>query len=176
MNDFEQLLAAKFEDAIDNARASGRDDIADYLALKAANDAVRQRETDDLFKAFISLALTAENVARNVLVEREAPHDFLYRDANMKGALVRMTRGVRSLTVEAGWTRAPGDGFMRLGAMVVARISHFGIPEKNVVLMLRQHGDGYSWHEQKESEVAKTPFGPEEVERHLSIFLSDRVR
>ena len=176
MNDFEELLAAKFVNAIENARASGRDDIADYLALKAANDAVRQRETNDLFKAFISLALSAENVARDVSVERESPHNFAYKDATLKGSLIRMMRGIRSLRVEAGWTRAPGDGFMRFGAMAAARVSHYGIPEKNAELVLKTYGDAYSWFETRHDTVSEVPFGPENIENHLEVFLNDRIR
>lgn len=176
MNDFEALLAAQLSDAIENARATGRDDIADYLALKAANDSVRQREMDDLFKAFIGIALSAENVARNVRVERESPHIFEHSAAKMKGSLLKMSRGLRCLSVEAGWTRAPGDGFMRKGAMAAARIAHFGIPEKNTVLMLKPDADAYSWFELRNDSLLTVPFLPEDVERHLNIFLSDRIR
>ena len=176
MNDFEALLAAQVSNAIENARASGRDDIADYLALKAANDSVRQREIDALFKAFIGVALSAENVERNVTVERESPHSFELDAAKMKGSLLRMARGLRCLTLEAGWTRGPGDGFMRHGALAVARITHFGIPEKNAGLMLRPHGDAHSWFEIRNDVISKIPFKPEDVVSHLAIFLSDRVR
>lgn len=176
MSDFEDLVASKIVDAIENARASGRDDIADYLALKAANDSVRQREMDELFRAFIGIALSAENVARNVQVERESPHSFLYRDANMKGSLLRITRGLRSLTVEAGWTRAPGDGFMRLGAMAVARLMHYGMPDKNAVLVLKRNGNEHSWFELINDKVATVAFRPQDIQRHFEIFLNDRVR
>jgi hypothetical protein len=176
MNDFEALLAAQLAGAIENARASGRDDIADYLALKAANDSIRQRETDDLFKAFIGIALSAENVARSVKVERESPHSFEHANANIKGSLLRMARGLRCLTVDAGWTRAPADGFMRFGAMAVARIRHYGIPEKNAGLVLKPHADAYSWFEVRNDAVSQQPFRPEDVRRHLDIFLNDRIR
>ncbi len=176
MNDFEALLAKQLANAIENARLSGRDDIADYLALKAANDSVRQREADDLFKAFIGVALSAENVARNVTVERESPHTFRHGNANMRGSLLRLTRGLRCLTLETGWTRGPADGFMRLGAMAVARIKHFGIPERNAELVLRPNGDAHSWFETRNDAVSKLPFRPEDVVRHLDIFLRDRVR
>jgi hypothetical protein len=176
MSDFEELVAAKLVDAIETARSSGRDDIADYLALKAANDTIRQREIDSLFKAFIGVALSAENVERNVQVERESPYSFRHGDATMKGTLLQMTRGLRSLTVEAGWTRAPGDGFMRLGAMVVARLTHYGLPEKNAVLMLKPHDDGHSWFELQNDRIAAVVFQAEDVERHVAVLLNDRIR
>lgn len=176
MNDFDELLAAKLVDAIEYARTSGRDDIAEYLALKAANDTIRQRETDDLFRAFIGVALSAENVRRNVQVERESPHNFQLLDANMKGSRLRITRGLRCLTVEAGWARGPSDGFMRMGAMAAALLTHLGIPEKSAVLVLKPHADAHSWFEVKKNSTSDTPFEPKDVERHLGIFLSDRVR
>ncbi len=176
MNDFEALLAAQLESAIENARRSGRDDIADYLALKAANDSIRQRETDDLFKAFIGTALSAENVARNVTVERETPHSFEHANANIKGSLLRMARGLRCLTVEAGWTRAPADGFMRHGAMAIARITHFGIPEKNALLILKAHAGAHSWFQVRNGVVSDRPASTEDVRHHLEILLNDRVR
>src|SRR5688572_8269486 len=89
MNELDELWSAKLSDAIEDARASGRSDLADYLSLKAANDAVRQAEIDKLFQHFIDLALSAENVEKNIRVEREAPHSFLHRNANMKGGLLR---------------------------------------------------------------------------------------
>jgi hypothetical protein len=176
MNDFEALLTAQIVNAIENARASGRDDIADYLALKAANDTIRQRETDDLLKAFIGIALSAENVARNVEVERESPHSFQYSNARLKGALLRMVRGLRRLTVETGWTRGPGDGIMRLGAMAFARITHFGIPEKNAALILKREGDVHAWFEVRNDTLSKAHFELQDVQRHLDIFLDDRLR
>jgi hypothetical protein len=42
MNELDQLWSEKLSTAIDNARKTGRGDLADYLELKAANDAVRQ--------------------------------------------------------------------------------------------------------------------------------------
>src|SRR5687767_4195581 len=89
MNELDELWSAKLSEAIEGARASGRGDLADYLSLKAANDALRQAEIDDLFQQFIDLALSAEHVGTNLQVEREAPHSFVHRNANMKGSLLR---------------------------------------------------------------------------------------
>jgi hypothetical protein len=86
-----------------------------------------------------------------------------------------MSRGLRTLTVEAGWTRAPGDGFMRLGAMAVARLVHYGLRDKNVVLALIQHDGIHSWFEIKNDKIAD-PFVPEDVEKHVEVLLTDSVR
>ncbi|MFL6468947.1 MAG: hypothetical protein ACJ72Z_13395 [Pyrinomonadaceae bacterium] len=175
VNELDDLWSAKLSDAIENARTSGRDDIADYLELKATNDSVRQVATDRLFQAFIELALNAENVQKNILVERESPHSFVHRNANMHGTLLRLARGVRCLTLEAGWTRGPSDGFMRLGALAFARITHFGMPEKGVELVLKPNNESALWITVKAGELAGL-FEQADVERHIGIFLDDRIR
>jgi len=174
-NELDEIWSAKLSNVIDNARASGRDDIADYLTLKAANDSIREAGTERLFQSFIDVALSAENVAKNIHVERESPHTFVHRSATMKGALLRLTRGVRCLTVEAGWTRAPSDGFMRLGGLAFARITHFGMPEKNIELVLKPSEENSLWITVKLNELTDS-FEASDARRHLAIFLDDRVR
>lgn len=175
MNELDEIWSTKLSNAIENARGSGRGDLADYLSLKAANDAVRKAEIDELFQHFIDIALSAENVEKNIQVEREEPHSFVHREANMKGSLLRLIRGVRCLTLEAGWTKAPSDGFMRLGALAFARITHFGMPEKNVELVLKSNDAGSLWFMVKLDKTADV-FDHSHIERHLQIFLDDRIR
>jgi hypothetical protein len=59
----------------------------------------------------------------------------------MVGSLIRFRFGVRSLTIEAGWTRTPADGFMRGGALAAARLTHFGQAKHNAELVLLRPGD-----------------------------------
>ena len=174
-NELDEIWSAKLSNVIENARTSGRDDIADYLTLKAANDSIRKSGTERLFQSFIDIALNAENVEKNIQVERESPHTFVHRNATMKGELLRLTRGVRCLNVEAGWTRAPSDGFMRLGGLAFARITHFGMPEKNTELVLKPNEQSGLWITVKLNELSDS-FGVSGARRHLAIFLDDRVR
>jgi hypothetical protein len=44
----------------------------------------------------------------------------------MVGSRLTLSRGLRSLTVEAGWPRAPRDGIVRGGGLASARAGHFG--------------------------------------------------
>ena len=175
MNELDDIWSEKLSNAIDQVRGSGRGDIADYLELKVANDAVRQAETEKLFKLFIDRALSAENIEKNIQVERESPHIFVHRNATMSGFLLRLSRGVRCLTVEAGWTHRPGDGFMRFGALVFARITHFGLSEKNVELVLKPNDSNNLWHIVK-SGLPSESVGRESIERHVDILIDDRVR
>lgn len=174
-NELDEIWSAKLSNVIESARASGRDDLADYLTLKAANDSIRNTGTERLFQSFIEVALNAENVEKNVKVERESPHTFVHRNATMTGALLRLTRGVRCLTVEAGWTRAPSDGFMRLGGLAFARITHFGMPEKNTELILKPSDENSLWIAVKLNELTEN-FEASDAAQHLGIFLDDRIR
>ena len=175
MNELDDIWSEKLSNAIEQVRGSGRGDLADYLELKAANDTVRQTEIEILFKLLIDRALSFENIDKNILVERESPHSFVHRNATMSGFLLRLSRGVRCLTVEAGWTRRPGDGFMRFGALVFARITHFGMPEKNVELILKPNDGNILWHIVRLGSPAES-VDRESVERHVDILLDDRVR
>ncbi|MFL6253416.1 MAG: hypothetical protein ACJ74T_00185, partial [Pyrinomonadaceae bacterium] len=47
-----------------------------------------------------------------------------------------LRRGVRALTVEAGWPRAPRDGIVRGGGLAAATIGHFGNARAGCELLL----------------------------------------
>lgn len=175
MNELDDIWSEKLSDTIEQVRGSGRGDLADFLELKAANDAMRQTEIENLFKLLIDRALSFENIDKNIQVERESPHSFVHRNATMSGYLLRLSRGVRCLTVEAGWTRRPGDGFMRFGALVFARITHFGLPEKNVELILKPNDGNNLWHIVRFGSPAEA-IERDGVERHVDILIDDRVR
>src|SRR5215470_2131826 len=106
-----------------NARAAGRHAVADYIALKASNDQIRERGVRWLFDSLIELAAIANRQNIAVTIEREDPHSFHHLGANMVGSLIRFRHGVRCLTLQAGWTRTPRDGFMRGQALAAARIT-----------------------------------------------------
>lgn len=170
MNELDQIWSQMLTQAIENANAAGRADIADYLRLRAANDEVRQTAVSWLFGSFTELASEAALVRPGITIEREEPHSFAFRGANIVGAQLSVRQGVRCLTIEAGWTRTPSDGFMKGGAMAFARISHFGIPKANTELGLNR-ADGFPiWQDLKNNE-APGDFGTDEIRRHISLFL-----
>jgi hypothetical protein len=145
MNELDEAWSQMLAGAMENARASGRGDVADFLALKQSNDALRQTAVDWLFNSFIEIAAEANRRNALVLIEREEPHEFTFNNATMAGSLLRVRLGVRSLTVEAGWTRLPAHGFMRGGALAAARIRHFGIPEADDELILVRGEESPAW-------------------------------
>ena len=145
MNELDEAWSRMLEGAIENARASGRGDVADFLALKQSNDALRHAAINWLFDSFIEIAAEANRRNAFVVIEREEPHEFPFNNAQMAGSLVRIKFGVRSLTVEAGWTRLPSHGFMRGGALAAARIKHFGKPGSDDELVLIRHEEVPAW-------------------------------
>ena len=145
MNELDEAWSQMLAAATANARSSGRGDVAEYLALKQSNDLVRQTGVDWLFNAFIEIASEANRQNPHIIIEREEPHEFELNRARMAGSLLRVRSGVRSLTVEAGWTRTPAHGFMRGGALAAARIRHFGRPKADIDLMLVKNEEVPGW-------------------------------
>jgi hypothetical protein len=102
-----------------------------------------------------ALEIAGEAVRKHaaIAIEREEPHNFAYGNSNMAGSLLRASYGVRCLTLEAGWTRTPRDGIMKHGALAIARIAHFGMPNKGVEFRL-VHGEKLpNWLDQENGKV-----------------------
>ena len=168
MNELDEVWSRMLAEATERARSSGRDGVADYLALKQSNDALRQASVDWLFGSFIEIASEANRRNPAVTIEREEPHEFGFRNARMAGSLVRIRFGVRCLTVEAGWTRTPAHGFMREGALAAARITHFGMPKANADLVLRRSDEAPVW-----TIVDGGSFDSDSLVEHFRRFLGD---
>ena len=169
MNELEQIWEQKLNEARFKAQASGREDVAEYLALRATNDMIRQTSVKWLFDSLLEIAAEANRNGANVQIETQNQHRFQFGNANLGGSLLQVRQGVRCLSIEAGWTRAPGDGFMRGGALAVARIAHFGLSKHNADLFLLQSDDLPNWFA-----VAKNGkrelFDARNLQRHFQIF------
>jgi len=172
MNELDRIWNDMLADAAANARSSGRGDVADYLSLKSSNDEIRRQAVLWLFDSLISIAAEAGRHDPSITLEREEPHSFEFRGANIVGSLVRVRQGVRSLTVEAGWPRTPSDGFIRGNAMAVARVLHFGMKRSDADLLLVRHDDekGPLWFAESTAGT-RSEFRVEELLRHFAIFL-----
>lgn len=170
MAELDEMWSRMLDEAIAAARSSGRGHVADYLDLRSRNDALRTAGVRWLFEAVIGIAGEANRQFPGIDIEREDPHNFPHGGANMAGALLRVRHGVRCLTIEAGWTRTPTDGFMRGGALAVAKITHFGIAKMNMDILLKPSEDAPGW-------VAVSPDGRQArvdetfLLRHFSVFL-----
>jgi len=168
MNELDEAWSEMLAGAIANAKSSGREDVADFLALKQTNDAIRQTGVEWLFNSFIEIASEASRDNPHILIERESPHEFEFNRARMAGELVRVRFGVRCLTVEAGWTRTPAHGFMRGGALAAARLTHFGRPKAGVELTLLHKGGAPGWHS-----LSGHSFDSHSLREHLGILLEN---
>lgn len=133
MDELDEFWSHELAKAIENAKTSGRSDVADYLELKKRNDALRETGVRWLNESLIAIALESTG---KIEIARDAPHRFEFRKATMAGTRLKLIQGVRCLTLEAGWTRTPSDGFMRAGALAAARITHFGMPKAGAELGL----------------------------------------
>ena len=164
------MWSQMLDEAIAAARESGRGHVADYLDLKSRNDALRVAGVRWLFEAVVEIAGELNREFPGIHIEREEPHNFPHAGSNMAGSLLRVRHGVRCLTVEAGWTRTPADGFMRKGALAVAKVSHFGIAKMNMDFLLRPSEEGPGWSavapDGHEAQVDETL-----LRRHFNVFL-----
>ncbi len=170
MNELEQVWTQKLSEARVKAENSGRADVAEYLALRATNDMVRQTSVEWLLDSLFEIASDANRGGANVSVETENSHRFEFGNVSLVGSLCRLRQGVRCLSVEAGWTRAPADGFMRGGALAVALISHFGRSKHNAELVLISEKNAPNWFSVGKN-GGRDLFDAKNLQSHFRIFL-----
>jgi len=142
MDELDESWAQMLIAASERAELSGRSDVAEYLRLKATNDAVRAAGVKWLLDVFISTAFD-QNPSLNI--EREEGHTFQHGNSTMAGTRLTIRYGVRCLDIEAGWTRAPSHGIMREAALARANILHFGHTKDNEGLKLVHGKDLPEW-------------------------------
>ena len=162
LDGFDEEYERELAEAQRRARAQGRSDVLDYLSLKAANDRLRARGVELLLGAFMALAGALNRVGAGVALMRTDAHRFRVGHSTMVGPRLTLTRGLRSLTVEAGWPRTPRDGVVRGGGLASARISHFGAPKAGEDLLLLPAGEEPRWFV-----LAETGARTELLEHHL---------
>ena len=173
MSELEEEWARALAEAETRARSAGRGDIVDYIALRTSNDLARKTGMDWLFAAFTDSAGTANRTAgASVQIERTEAHRFRLGNATMVGKLLTFRQGVRALMIEAGWPRAPADGFIRGGGLAGARIRHFGKPaaDEELLLVRPQSADAPQWFV-LEKEGTRSQFLEDRVQRHVARFL-----
>lgn len=134
MTELDQIWSKMLIDAGQRASDAGRHEIAEYLRLRASNDAIRSAGVSWLFDTVAEIATREMRSFPAVNIERDEPHRFALGNSTMIGSVIRIRLGVRCMTVEAGWARTPSDGIMVKGALAQGRISHFGMPKEGVQL------------------------------------------
>lgn len=132
----QEELGERLREAAARAGAVAGPAAHDYLSLRAANDALRERGLKALFDAFTAIAGEANRHGAALRLARAEGHRFRVGNSTMVGTRLTLSRGVRALHVEAGWPRAPLDGIVRGGGLACARLTHFGAPAAGEDLLL----------------------------------------
>jgi hypothetical protein len=172
MDDLNDEWQGRVAAAMQRAAASGRGDVADYLRLRQANDEARETGIKWLLDVFTTIIGAAVRGGANLNTERTEPHRFPHGGSTMVGTRVVFRFGVRSLTIEAGYPRAPGDGFITGGGLAQAVIRHFGDARSGIELSLvRSAANELQWHETRENRRAGI-FTQQAALRHIQKFLS----
>jgi hypothetical protein len=176
VSELEEAWAAGLAEAEARARAQGRIDIAEYIALRSANDLIRRIAGDWLLTTFSTAAGEANRGGAAIQISTDNAHRFKVGHANMIGTCLSLGSGVRQLVVEVGWPRTPGDGFIRGGGLACCNIKHVGIKPANEELRLVLSPEGMpSWLVLgKHGSRAETrELHETDVKVHLAILLDD---
>ncbi len=105
-----------------------KDYAAEFLALKAANDQLRERGKQWLLDTLNQLCADAN---RNLMAQPgqtgiqtgSQPWQFKVDTTTIDGERFGARYGYRTLTVEVGWPRLPEHGFLTDNALARARVS-----------------------------------------------------
>lgn len=158
------------DQAVETAKAEGRFDLAGYFSLRAKNDAVRERGVYWLFDTVEEIVGAFNDHGAGITIENFPKHRFKSGSSLLTGSALSLTRGVRKLSLEAGWTQSTSDGIMRGGALVAARISHRGFAKETEDLLLLRLEEVPQWFS-KTGERELAAFNVQSLKRHFEIFL-----
>lgn len=127
VNELDETWAAALAEAEARARAAGRADISEYLALRQSNDLLRKTACDWLLATFRNVAGEMNRAGASLQISYDDNYQFKVGSAGLLGKLLKLENGVRQLLVEVGWPRVPADGFIRGGGIALGRLRHIGI-------------------------------------------------
>ncbi|REJ79332.1 MAG: hypothetical protein DWQ47_00905 [Acidobacteria bacterium] len=156
--------------AVENARAEGRFDLAEYFELRATNDAVREKGVVWLFDTLGEIVEAFNSHGARIEIDKQSDHRFKFGNSRLSGSAISLRKGVRKLTLEAGWTKSTGDGIMVGGALVCARISHFGFSKQAEELLLLKIDGVPQWFS-RTGERELSTFNVRSFKPHFETFL-----
>jgi hypothetical protein len=145
--------------------------VVEYLSLRAANDSVRARAVEWLLESFMAAAGELNRAGAGLTLARTDSHRFRVGNSTMVGARLVLRRGVRALTVEAGWPRAPRDGIVRGGGLASATVSHFGDARAGEELLLVPDAHADARWLVIEKTGTRTELHPERPRQHVARLL-----
>lgn len=178
MSELDEAWTLALAEAEGRARAAGRKDISEYLALRGANDLIRKIGSDWLLAMFEKLAAEANRADAGIRIATEDEHRFKVGTATMVGRRLNLGRGVRVLFVETGWPREPRDGVIRGGGLACANIKHLGMrSESETLRLVLSAGGAPGWIGRGGKRGPGSEIHEADVKSHIAILLDDsRVR
>ena len=171
MSELDVEWAQVLAEAERRARAAGRGDLVEYLRLRASNDQARATGVQWLLETFTQLAGAANRAGATIQLTKKEGHRFEVENATMVGSLLTLKAGVRQLMIEAGWPRAPRDGFVSGNGLASARLRHFGIRSANEDLLLVRSQTGTPQWLVLERTGTRTQLLETHIRHHLKRFL-----
>ena len=172
MSELDEAWALALAEAEAHARAAGRKDIAEYLALRNANDLSRKIGSEWLLTMFENIAGEANRGGASIQISREDKHRFKVGNATMVGRRLNLQSGVRMLSVDVGWPRTPGDGFIRGGGLACGGVLHLGMKSASEQLRLVLNARGVPrWLAL--GKRAGAEIHEADIKHHVSILLND---
>jgi len=173
MSELDETWELALAEAARRARGAGRADVARYLDLRSQNDLLRRTAIDWLAATLTALAGEANRKGAAIQIERHDPHSFRRGSATMIGNQLTLKRGVRALSLESGWPRAPRDGFVSGDGLACANLKHFGRPRANAELLLARSAKGLPRWLIIEKTGEQTPLTEAAIRNHFIAFLSE---
>jgi hypothetical protein len=173
MSELEQAWATALAEAEARARAAGRTDISEYLALRSSNDLLRNTGSSWLLSMFAKVAGESNRAGAAIQTSTKEAHRFKVDNATMVGSSLVLERGIRNILVEVGWPRAPRDGFIRGGGLACGNITHLGLKAVSQQLRLVLNPSGSPQWIVHAHHGRHREFHESDVHRHVSILLDD---
>src|SRR5712692_6512178 len=173
MSELDEAWEFALAEAKRRARASGRADIAQYLALRAQNDLLRRTAIDWLENTLTAFAADANRRGGAIQIELQDAHHFRVGQATMVGTKLTLRSGVRALTIESGWPRTPSDGIVRGNGLACANIKHLGQPRANAHLLLARSSSGAPQWLIIERTESRSPLSEDHLRDHISLLLAE---
>ena len=173
MTEMEDAWELVLAEAMQRAQAAGRADLTGYLNLRARNDLLRRTATDWLTITFTALAAVANRHGAAIQIEQKDGHRFHRGSATMVGCRLTLRRGVRTLTIETGWPRAPRDGIVRGDGLACANIKHLGRARSNSELLLARSVSGSPQWQVIDKIGNESLLTDTHIRKHFSILLSE---
>lgn len=173
MSELDEAWALALAAAEDRARAAGRADLTEYLALRNTNDLKRKIGKAWLMETFESFAGEANTTGAAIEIARLDDHRFKVGNATMVGSGLSLRKGVRVLLVEAGWPRTPRDGFIRGGGLALGNIQHLGMKRANKELRLLLDPAGSPLWVTENKIEGHADVRESDLRNHIAILLED---